>query len=58
MFLIPGSKPLPGLDGVESLIANVAGWLLMFQKDKATPEKERKTRKVRLAFNIDHNISL
>lgn len=33
-----------GLDGVESLITNVGGRLLMLQKDKANPE--RKTRKV------------
>ena len=33
-----------GLDGVESLIINVGGRLLMLQKDKAYPE--RRTRKV------------
>lgn len=35
-----------GLDGVESLITNVGGRLLMLQKDKAYPE--RKTKKVSL----------
>ena len=35
---------LEGLDGVESLITNVGGRLLMLQRDKNYPE--RKTKKV------------
>jgi hypothetical protein len=40
------SGNLDGLEAVESLIANVGGWLLMLQKDKASPEKDKKSRKV------------
>ncbi|XP_048581598.1 guanine nucleotide exchange factor subunit RIC1 isoform X2 [Nematostella vectensis] len=35
-----------GLGGVEALIANVGGWLLMLQKDKALADKEKKSKKV------------
>ena len=44
IFIFSDYQGSEGLDGVESLITNVGGRLLMLQKDKAYPE--RKTRKV------------
>jgi len=44
VFLFSEYQGSDGLDGVESLITNVGGRLLMLQKDKASPE--RKSKKV------------
>ena len=44
VFLLSEYQGSDGLDGVESLITNVGGRLLMLQKDKAYPE--RKSKKV------------
>ena len=44
VFLLSEYQSSDGLDGVESLITNVGGRLLMLQKDKAYPE--RKSKKV------------
>ena len=46
VFLFSEYQGSDGLDGVESLITNVGGRLLMLQKDKLCPE--RKTKKVSL----------
>ena len=44
IFISSDYQESDGLDGVESLITNVGGRLLMLQKDKAYPE--RKSKKV------------
>lgn len=44
IFISSDYQGSDGLDGVESLITNVGGRLLMLQKDKAYPE--RKSKKV------------
>lgn len=36
------SGDLEGLDGVEALITNVGGWLLMLQKEKASHGRSKK----------------
>lgn len=42
MILFSEYQGSDGLDGVESLITNVGGRLLMLQKDKAYPERKAK----------------
>ena len=42
LFLLSEYQGSDGLDGVESLITNVGGRLLMLQKDKAYPERKYK----------------
>ncbi|XP_020897460.1 RAB6A-GEF complex partner protein 1, partial [Exaiptasia diaphana] len=46
------SGNLDGLEAVESLIANVGGWLLMLQKDKASPDKDKRSRKASFCLPV------